>query len=78
MIQYRTRIHVKNDILVGKYNDEKMAAIAYNKAVDCLKERGLNINYQKNYIENMETDEYMAVYNSLKINDMNNLAGIDS
>ena len=54
---------------MGKYKNEDKAAIAYNKAVDILENKGLKINYSKNYIENYDDKEYQKVYDEIKISD---------
>lgn len=66
---YRTKIHVNGDIIVGYYDDAIKAAIAYNKAVDILKKRGLNKNYATNYIESLSGKIYADIYSGLKISD---------
>lgn len=64
---YITKIHVNGDFIVGKYNSEIEAAIAYNKAVDCLAKNGLYKNYEKNYIESLSKEEYLKIYDSVSI-----------
>lgn len=64
---YDCKIHINGDYLVGRYKTEKEAAIAYNKAVDVLKEKGITINYQTNYIDDMDGKEYNEKYNQVKI-----------
>ncbi len=66
---YVTKIHINGDYIVGKYKNEDKAAIAYNKAVDILENKGLKINYSKNYIENYDDKEYQKVYDEIKISD---------
>lgn len=64
---YTARIHINGDYIIGRYSSEEDAAIAYNKAVDILKSKGLNISFQKNYIEKMDSIQYASRYNSIKI-----------
>lgn len=64
---YITKIHIIGDYIVGKYTKETDAAIAYNKAIDLLQNKGVEINYQKNYIENMSSIQYASTYNSIRI-----------
>lgn len=64
---YVCKIHINGDYLVGRYKSEDEAAIAYNKAVDTLKSKGVDINYSKNYIENLNESEYKKVYDGVKI-----------
>ena len=64
---YITKIHINGDYIVGKYTKESDAAIAYNKAIDLLHDKGVQINYQKNYIDNMSSIQYASTYNSVRI-----------
>lgn len=66
-IRYIAKIHINGDYIIGKYDNEKHAAIAYNKAVDILKIQGIKKNYSQNYIENMNSIEYAAIYSAVKI-----------
>jgi hypothetical protein len=66
-ITYLAKIHIHGDYLIGHFRDETEAAISYNKAVDVLAANGVTIQYMKNYIDNMETDEYLAVYEKIKL-----------
>ena len=64
---YITKIHINGDYIVGRYKSETDAAIAYNKAVNLLTDKGYKISYQTNYIENMDSSEYTHIYNQIKI-----------
>ena len=64
---YLAKIHINGDYIIGRYSDEKMAAIAYNKAADTLKANGFTINFQTNYIEAMNGDQYTELYSNIKI-----------
>ncbi len=64
---YETKIHIVGDYIVGKYDTEEKAAIAYNKAADLLSSKGLKINYSRNYIDNMNEKTYQELYNNTKI-----------
>ncbi len=66
-MKYTSRIHIIGNYTIGRYSTEEEAAIAYNKAVDILKQKGLNKNYPQNYIENMAPSKYAEIYDSLKI-----------
>lgn len=63
---YKTRIHIIGDYIIGTYNTEIEAAIAYNKAADMIKDY-VDINFQDNYIENISRIEYAATYNRIRI-----------
>ena len=43
------------------------AAIAYNKAVDILRENGFSKNYSVNYIEGLPSGKYAELYDRLQI-----------
>lgn len=64
---YECKIHVNGNLLVGRYPDKIQAAIAYNKAVDILKEQGISKNYVKNYITSYSSEQYAAAYEKIKI-----------
>lgn len=64
---YQTKIHIKGNYLVGTYSSEAEAAIAYNKAVDILSKKGINKNYQTNFILELTGKQYAEIYNDLKI-----------
>ncbi|NLL77716.1 MAG: hypothetical protein GX235_10815 [Clostridiales bacterium] len=65
--KYKVRIHVRSNYVVGVYNTEEEAAIAYNKAVDVLKRNGIDRNYSLNYIEGLSPAAYADIYSKLKI-----------
>ena len=64
---YTVRIHVKGNYLVGRYEDQLSAAIAYNKAIDVLKKNGIAKNYAPNYIEGLSPSRYAEIYTALEI-----------
>lgn len=68
LYQYITKIHVVGDYIVGRYPTEIEAAVAYNKAVNFLKENGINKNYTTNYIEELDEIAYASMYNRIRIN----------
>ena len=61
------KIHLNGDFIVGKYHDEATAAIAYNKAVDVCKSRGLDKNFPQNYVIEYSPKEYADIYTNIKI-----------
>lgn len=65
--KFRVKIHIIGDYIVGEYNTEIEAAIAYNKAIDTLKEKGININYTENYIDDITSKKYHELYEDIKI-----------
>lgn len=64
---YKVKIHINGNYVVGTYNTEKEAAIAYNKAAALLKTKGIEKNFQTNYVDNISSIEYASIYNSVKI-----------
>lgn len=64
---YVSKILINGSYIVGKYKSEDEAAIAYNKAIDVLKNKGIDINYSSNYIENMDSKTYLYNYEKVKI-----------
>ncbi|MBE5939125.1 MAG: hypothetical protein E7266_01905 [Lachnospiraceae bacterium] len=66
-ISYVCKIHINGDYIIGRYSSEIDAAIAYNKAIDILKNKGININYTINYIEDISSKEYAERYAVIKI-----------
>ena len=66
---YRARIHVRSYYLIGYYDSAVEAAVAYNKAVDIVKERYPEKNYELNYIAELKASEYAALYKQVKISD---------
>ena len=66
---YEAVIHIIGNYIVGHYDTEIQAAVAYNKAVDTLHARGITKNYTKNYIVSLKKEEYLDMYNKVKISD---------
>lgn len=66
-ILYAVKIHLNGDILVGRYRSEIEAAVAYNKAADILRARGIEKNYPENYIESIDEVAYARYYNNARI-----------
>lgn len=65
--RYKVRVHIRSNYVVGIYDTEEEAAIAYNKAVDILKKNGINRNFPLNYIEGLSPAAYADIYSELKI-----------
>lgn len=66
---YECVIHIRGNILVGRYFDKITAAIAYNKAADTLKNLGCRKKYVKNYINDYSSSDYHNLYEKVKISD---------
>ena len=59
---YVVKINIRGAVIVGRYDDEVKAAIAYNKAVDHLADKGFNKNYELNYIDDLTDSQYESLY----------------
>lgn len=64
---YTVKIHINGDFQVGTYQTETEAAVAYNKAATLLKEKGVQKNFPKNYVLELNEIEYAALYNKICI-----------
>ena len=64
---YKTRIHIKGNYIVGTYDTDVEAAVAYNKAADILRSKGIKKDFPENYPESLDAISYASVYNSVKI-----------
>lgn len=64
---FTARIHVNGDLVIGHYQTEREAAIAYNKAADMLNRAGVTTDYQQNYIEDMSDIEYRLTYEHTRL-----------
>lgn len=64
---YAARIHVNGNYLIGVYESELEAAIAYNKAIDLLRKNGWEKNYSPNYVDTLSPSKYAEIYAGLKI-----------
>ena len=66
---YTAVIHKIGNHIIGRYDTEEDAAIAYNKAVDTLHNNGIKKNYIKNYIISLKSEEYKKKYDDVVISD---------
>lgn len=64
---YTARIHIRGNYLVGSYETETEAAVAYNKAIDILKKRGVDKGFTPNYVEALTPSAYADLYSRLQI-----------
>lgn len=65
--KYRTQIHINGNYRIGIFDDEKTAAIAYNKAADYCKEHGMNKAFPVNYIEGYSKALYAQIYTAIEL-----------
>lgn len=65
--EYTAKIHIHGDFVIGRFSTAQEAAVAYNKSVDCLVQKGLQKKFEKNYIEEFSPEEYRAVYQKIKL-----------
>ena len=68
-IYYLAKIHIRGDYIIGRYKTAVEAAIAYNKAADLLKQKGITKNFPQNYIEDLNASDYANIYSSLTVSD---------
>ncbi len=66
-LKYKAVIHIRSNYVVGKYNSEAEAAIAYNKAADILIKNGIRKNYQLNFVEDLTPSQYAETYLRVKV-----------
>lgn len=66
-ISFRALIHINGNYVIGVYPTEIEAAIAYNKAVDLLHQKGVQKNYAINFIDGVSPSEYAQIYKQVKI-----------
>lgn len=76
-ILYTTKIHVVGDVIVGRYETEEEAAVAYNVAADLLEAKGAKKAYSRNYIEGLSGENYKKLYQNVSIAKKNMLCKID-
>lgn len=66
---FTAKIHIHGNYTIGVFPSLQEAAIAYNKTVDFLLGHGYKKNFEKNYIENMTSEQYRNIYNRIAIPD---------
>lgn len=68
-VTYKAYINIKGRFIIGTYDTEIQAAIAFNKAVDVVRSKGITKKYPQNYIEGISPREYASIYTELTISD---------
>lgn len=64
---YVAKIHRNGDWILGRYETEAEAAVAYNKAAEFLWEHGEIKKFPINYIEELSREEYRKIREKVKI-----------
>ena len=64
---YKSKIHINGNTLIGYYDNEIDAAIAYNKAIDIVTQNGCTKQFQTNYILSLSPSQYALRYQEIKI-----------
>ena len=61
-IRFKAVINMHSNYIIGVYETEEEAAIAYNKAADILVGKGVKKDFNTNYIEEMSSSDYADIY----------------
>lgn len=64
---FKSQINIVGSHILGFYDTEELAAIAYNKAIDTAKKYGVTKNYTSNYILELSPREYADFYTKVEI-----------
>ncbi|MBQ9631672.1 MAG: hypothetical protein IJV04_01970 [Lachnospiraceae bacterium] len=66
-IFYEAKIHLRGDHLIGRYDSDNLAAVAYNKAADLCKEIGIHKEFPRNYISEYTHEADRKAYEEIHI-----------
>lgn len=64
---YEAKIQINGSFLIGRYQTEEEAAVAYNKAAKLLWEKGIQKAYTLNYINTLDSIAYASLYHKIRI-----------
>lgn len=67
--KYKAVVHITGNFTVGHYDTPVEAAIAYNRAVDYLKEKGCPKSFDYNNVTEIGKREYKNIYKNIKLPD---------
>ncbi len=65
--RYEARIIINGAFLIGRFDSDARAAVAYNKAVDAAVDAGIDKNFIQNYVVEYTPKEYARVYTEIKL-----------
>ena len=65
--KYQARIHIHGYYIIGYYDTDLEAAIAYNKAIDILQTNGCKKQFKQNYMEGVSPSTYADIYRKIEI-----------
>lgn len=65
--KYQSRIHLRSYYVIGYYDTDIEAAIAYNKAIDILISNGCTKQFRQNYMEGVSPSAYADIYRKVNI-----------
>ena len=66
---FEAKLHINGDYLVGRYEDDMTAAVAYNKAADLAEAAGIQKRFPRNYISEYSEETYQKIYRSVTISE---------
>lgn len=64
---YSAKLNLNGYYLVGHYPTSQEAAIAYNKAIDIVRKKGVKKNFPYNEMEGISPSIYADIYSKLKV-----------
>lgn len=64
---FTVRIHINGEYNLGRFKDENIAAVCYNKACDIALQNGVKKAFEKNYIEEYNSARYKSVYEEINL-----------
>lgn len=64
---HHVKIHINGDFFIGEYENDAIAAVAYNKAADAAHDAGIKKNFPQNYVVEFSPEEYANVYRSITL-----------